>query len=368
MSKSMNNVPEELVKDIEKSREKLRLKKYKVYTKLMNYLKAEKNESESAMSLLDWAYDFECNFQCPHCCASAFRLKEKREHLSLDKVRHIADEADKLGIFVINLIGGEPLIWKDFDNIVSEIDPTRFHISITTNGWMLTYDKARHLEEIGIDKIGVSIDSGIEEEHDSFRNKQGSFRKAIEALKNAHKAGIRTMISTVVTHQNIHTEGFKKLLELSETLNIGLDLQCSTVSGGWRGNYEVLIDKDDANFLEELRIRYPLLRRDVWSTPGSKGGCPAATRSVYIIPSGDVLPCLFIHISFGNIFRESLDVIQQRMIKIHEFRNYSKFCFAGEDRRFINSYLSKTFNTNELPLNYIDIFTDRYNSKINTGD
>jgi len=50
------------------------------------------------------------------------------------------------------LIGGEPLIWPDFEKSVS----ARFHISITTNGWMLTPERAKHLAELGIDKVGVS--------------------------------------------------------------------------------------------------------------------------------------------------------------------------------------------------------------------
>jgi MoaA/NifB/PqqE/SkfB family radical SAM enzyme len=223
---------------------------------------------------------------------------------------------------------------------------------------MLTREKAEYLAKVGIDKVGISIDSGFEYEHDRFRGKRGSYRRAIEALKNAKTAGLRTMISAVVTHQNIRSEGFQRLLDLSAEFDVNLDLQCGTVSGGWRGNVDVLIDEKDAEYLESLRAKYPLLRRDVWSVPGSIGGCPAGTRSIYIIPSGDVLPCLFIHVSFGNVSEEPLSVIQKRMLKVKEFREFSTLCFAGEDRGFINNYLSKTFNSKRLPLDYRDVFGD----------
>lgn len=352
-----NNIPKKLIEDINKSRETLRLKKPKVYKKLINYLEAEK-ENKNALYLLDFAYDFECNFRCPHCCAKIFREIPAQKHMSIENVKVVADQADKAGIFIINLIGGEPLIWRDFDKIMTAINPDRFHISLTTNGWMLDKAKAKYLAEIGIDKIGVSIDSGFESEHDSFRQRPGSYQKTIEAVKNASAAGIRTIISTIVTHQNIRKEGFKKLLELSAGLNVGLDLQCATVSGGWRGNTEVLIDEKDAQYLENLRKEYPLLRRDVWTVPGSQGGCPASTKSLYIIPSGDVLPCLFIHISFGNILKEPLALIQERMLKVKELRKFSSLCLAGEDRKFIELYLSKTFNKKILPLDYREVFGD----------
>lgn len=353
-----NEVPKKLIVDMNKSRERLRLKKPKVYSKLVKYLQAEKEGKATTMSLLDWAYGFECNFNCPHCCTHAFTGPLAQKHMSLDEIKHMAGQIDRMGIFIINLIGGEPLIWSNLNKIIDAVGPSRFHISLTTNGWFLTPEMAKYLFELGVDKVGISIDSGFEEEHDKFRRALGSFKRAVEGVKNATAVGIRTIISTVVTHQSIYSEGFKRLIDLSAELNVGLDLQCATVSGGWRENMGVLIDERDAKYLEGLRSKYPLLRRDVWSTPGSKGGCPAATRSFYITPSGDVLPCLFIHISFGNVLKESLDVIQDRMLKVKEFKGFSGLCFAGEDRDFIQRYISKTFDKEKLPLDYKMVFDD----------
>jgi MoaA/NifB/PqqE/SkfB family radical SAM enzyme len=357
------DVPEKLANDIEKSRERLRIKKPKVYIKLMTYLQAEREGKRTAMSLLDFAFSFECNFHCPHCCAKLLRELPTQRNMSLQDVKTVADQADQLGIFIFDLIGGEPLVWTELDKIIELIDPSRFHISITTNGWLLDSKKAKYLSELGVDKVGISIDSGIAEEHDQFRNHPGSFRRTINAVENAKAEGIRPIISTVVTHQSIYTEGFRRLLEKSKELDVGLDLQCATVSGGWRGNTDVLINATDAAFLKDLRNEYQLLRRDVWSAPGSKGGCPAATRSLYIIPSGDVLPCIFIHISFGNVLKEPLSVIQERILRVREFREFTPLCLAGEDREFISRYLSKTFDKDILPLDYREVFGNYFNKK-----
>lgn len=351
------NVPDQLRAEINASRERLRLNKPLVYDKLMQYLEKEKKGIEPALSLLDWAYGFECNFRCPHCCADTFRKRKIKNHLSFPEIKNMSEQIDQLGIFIINLIGGEPLAWKNLDEIISAIDPKKFHISLTTNGWLLDREKAFELAKLGVDKIGVSIDSGLEAEHDLFRNKQGSYKKAVAALDNAKQAGIRTMISTVVTHQNIRSDGFKRLIDISLEKEVTLDLQCATVAGGWRGNHNVLINAEDAAYLESLRERYPLLRRDVWSVPGSAGGCPAVTRSMYIIPTGDVLPCLFIHVSFGNIKEEPLQGIVEKMLCVKEFTDFSGICLAGEDMTFIDKYLSKTYVTDDLPISYKNVFT-----------
>jgi MoaA/NifB/PqqE/SkfB family radical SAM enzyme len=349
-------VPQGLTDEIRKARERLRATKPQAFGKLMTYLNKEADGEQAAMSLVDWTFGFECNFRCPHCCANVFQGNLRQPRMSRDQIREVADQVDELGVFVINLIGGEPLIWKDLDTIVEDLDPTRFHLSLTTNGWHLTPAMADRLVSLGIDKVGISIDSGLAEEHDSFRNRQGSYRRALRGVRNATAKGIRTLISTVVTHQNIHGEGFKRLLNLSKELDVGLDLQCATVSGGWRGVLDVLIDAEDAKFLDSLREEYPLTRRDVWTTPGSKGGCPAVKRSLFIIPSGDVLPCLFIHCSLGNIFEESLEVIHKRGLQVKDLSKFSSLCLAGEDLDFINKYLTKTFDARELPLSFENSF------------
>ncbi len=353
-------VPEKLTEEIEKSRERLRQKKPKVYTKLIRYLEAETKKDPFAISLIDFALGFKCNFQCPHCCAEAFHSGPKNKYqMSLDQVKRMADQADEVGAFVINLIGGEPLIWEGLDKVIETIDPSRFHISMTTNGWFLKPEVAKKLADWSVDKVGVSIDSGFAEEHDAFRKKKGSFQKTIEAVKNARAAGIRVIISTVVTHQNIYSPGFQRLIDTSLELGVGLDLQCATVAGGWQANTDVLINEEDAAYIESLREKYPLLRRDLWSVPGSDGGCPAVTRSVYVIPDGRVLPCLFIHISLGNLFDEPLRDILMRGLRVKELREFNGLCLAGEDKKFIDKYLRRTFSAEHLPLSFDEGFGDR---------
>ena len=353
----ITEVPRELKEDLQKSRLRLRDKKPKAYRKLINYLKAEERGDQLAMSLIDLTLSFKCNFRCLHCSTRAFRPgPESKRQMTLDQIKRVADQADEAGVFVINLIGGEPLVWDDLDKAFEAIDVSRFHISMTTNGWFLTPEVAQKLAALGVDKIGVSIDSGFPEEHDLFREKEGSFDRAIKAVKNAKDAGIRVIISTVVTHKSIYTPGFKRLLDISVEMDVGLDLQCATVSGGWRRKTDILIDADDAVYLKNLRKKYPLLRRDLWSALGSDGGCPALKRSVYIIPSGEVLPCLFIHISLGNVFKEPLRNILKRGLQVNEIRQFTDMCLAGEDRQFIEKYLYPTFLSERLPLSFEEGF------------
>ena len=73
-----------------------------------------------------------CNFQCTHCSAEYYmdrhlekvlKTKEDREQMTMDDIRNISKQADELGLARFVITGGEPLVMKDFDEVVAAIDP-----------------------------------------------------------------------------------------------------------------------------------------------------------------------------------------------------------------------------------------------------
>ena len=125
-----------------------------------------------------------CNFQCTHCSAEYYmdrhlekvqKVVDDRRKMDLDDVRRLSREADELGLSRFVITGGEPLVMRDFDAVVEAIDPDRHYIITDTNGWFLDAKKAKHLKSIGVEKVQLSLDSFIEQDHDNFRNKPGSY-------------------------------------------------------------------------------------------------------------------------------------------------------------------------------------------------
>jgi len=368
-----NDITPELTNNLKIAREFMKNNKPRAYKKLMTFLENQRNDVIPRVSLLDWGYDFQCNFRCVHCGTKYLgnhnvKNMDIPKKMPMDIVKKVADEADELGYFVISFIGGEPLLWKELDDLVKTVDPSRFYITVLTNGWLLSETKAKHLYEIGVNKVGISIDSGFANEHDSFRQKKDSFNRAMEGIYNSINAGLRVHISTTITHQNLKSEGINKLLEISKQLQLSIDLQCATVAGCWQNNFTVLIDEEDANYILDLRKKYPLIRRDIFPTPDGTGGCPAYTGSVFLTSSGEIIPCLFIHISLGNIYKDSFKTILERGSMIPELVMKSDKCLAGEDKIFIDKYLTKTFNVKNLPLSFESGFFSSIESKRKDND
>jgi len=301
---------------------------------------------------VEFIVDYTCNLSCEHCFAEQLKKPAGTKEMQLSDYKRVAKEAMDLGAIDFGIQGGEPFLFIDRTvSIIKVCEPNCNLIGITTNGTMTSRNNLTCLRKAGLDNLAISLDSGIAEEHDRFRGRQGIYDQVIATIELAQTMGIGVIINTTISHENIHSEGFAKLIEFATQRKILLNTILATPSGKWNAKEELLLTKEDLEYLNKLRQRYSFLRRDVDSNY-NEWGCGAVKEALYITPYGDVLSCPFIHISLGNIFEESLATIRNRALSIEYFKKYHKKCLAGEDREFIKKHMSRTFNKKELPISY----------------
>ncbi len=339
-------------KDIENAkRAKLREEKPAVYDKVIHI--AERHQQNIATPIIDIAYSYACNLKCQHCTAARFAKKERK--ITPADLRRLSDEAHELGLCQFCISGGEPLIFKDLDEVVAALQPDKFHIAMSTNGHFMTPEMARHLKEIGVDKVKISMDDFDEKLHDENRKSKGAYRKAVDAMLNAKAAGLSVVIQTVVTHQNCQTDRLIQMATFAMEHGFTVDVLVARATGEWEGKHEVLIDEADAEFLRKAHDRYPVLHRDTFPSYGIHKGCGCVDSTLHLTPYGDILPCVYIPISIGNFFMESLADIIKRGQSIKCFQKFSSLCLSGEDRDFINTYMAKSYGK-PLPIHYSEAF------------
>lgn len=188
-----------------------------------------------------------------------------------------------------------------------------------------------------------------------FRRKEGSHRRCFDALENIRAEGLTPVIITCVERGTTKKETFHQLVNYAIRNKIQLVFSVAIPFGEWENNMDIICDDDDISYLLDLHKKYPFLTRDCYENMGSYG-CPAAKQILYISEYGDVMPCVFSHISFGNILYESLRDIRNKILSVPEFKAYHPICLAGEDKYFINNYLSKTFTSKSYPPSAEEVF------------
>lgn len=333
------------------------VKKFKDF---YNYVNSNDGKIGTKQRGIDLNLNNACNLRCEHCFTNSSKGENVKEVLPLDVVERVANEAHELGIFEWDLQGGELLSRPQllYDTLRA-MKTERFYVYLTTNGWFMTEEIAKKLADLGVNRVSVSIDSMKADTHDKFRGRKGSWQRAINALEMVQNVGISPYLNITVGHYNAKSEDIKLLLDYSKQKKYTTLLNVATPGGMWAKMTEIMVNEDDKAYLIEMRKKYKNILRNLWNPFDRQRegvlGCNTVNR-LYITPAGDVLVCPYVHIKIGNVKEQSLKEISEKGFSIKHFRDYSPKCLAGEDKDFVNKFMSKEGTTIFNPINAEDIF------------
>ncbi|SHG29309.1 GTP 3',8-cyclase MoaA [Flavobacterium johnsoniae] len=122
-----------------------------------------------------------CNLRCTYCMpADGIALSPKASLMTADEIFGIAQTFAQNGVDKIRLTGGEPLLRKDFPEIVSKLATLDVSLSVTTNGILID----RHIDvlrQFKIKKINLSLDTLISSKFQAV-TLRNQFEKVIDNL------------------------------------------------------------------------------------------------------------------------------------------------------------------------------------------
>lgn len=150
------------------------------------------------LNYLFWECTSRCNLHCRHCgsdCGSARTCSDMPLETFLSALDTIPRDHRPKG-FTVVLTGGEPLLRPDICKIGKSVCARGFSWGMVSNGYF--YDQAAHrsLMDAGMGSLTISLD-GLQTTHDWMRGRQGSFEKALGAIRLA--AGEKRLFFDVVT-------------------------------------------------------------------------------------------------------------------------------------------------------------------------
>jgi cyclic pyranopterin phosphate synthase len=113
-------------------------------------------------------------------------LKPHSDILRYEEIIKIVTSAAELGISKIRLTGGEPLIKKNIEFLIAEIakTPGISETCMTTNGSLLTKDKAFALKKSGLTRVNISLDT-LDSEKFSRLTRGGSLEQILQGIEAA---------------------------------------------------------------------------------------------------------------------------------------------------------------------------------------
>lgn len=177
-----------------------------------NSLVSQMKEGLDAPICLTWELTYACNLACVHCLSSSGQRDERE--LTTEQAKAVIDELRDLQVFYINIGGGEPMVRRDFFEIVEYSVANGIGVKFSTNGAFIDKKNAARLAALDYLDIQISLDGTTALVNDAVRG-EGSFQTAITAMDNLQEAGFgQFKISVVITRHNVdQLDDFKALAD-----------------------------------------------------------------------------------------------------------------------------------------------------------
>jgi len=323
---------------------------------------------------VDLFLTYRCNLRCKMCgqwgpsgTSRELSPKELKDELSLDEIDKIINDIKTFKPNV-TLFGGEPLLYSNWEKVVSRIKEEGMRCNIITNGILLE-KHADAIINLGVDEIIFSLD-GPREVHDEVRGAKGTFDKAIKGLRVIRdikkKSGLNKPVVNISS--TIFEINYKRLDEL---IGIAEELTASSITfhhliflskemyrqhnkifkgyygmvcKDWKGfvrdslpdiDVELLIRKKEEIDKKNSKVKiafYPNFTNEEvrkyytefdFTSSGYGKKCISPWMVSYIFPDGTVRPCQSLNFSPGNVRNEPFRKIWNNE-KYMRFRKITK--------------------------------------------
>lgn len=321
--------------------------------RLLSYLTYRIHDGRSYYpETVDLFLTYRCNLRCKMCgqwgvagTSKDMSPEALKSELSLDEIYKIINDIKTFKPNV-TLFGGEPLMYSNWEKVVSRIKQEGMRCNMITNGILLE-KYANSIVDLGVDEIIFSLD-GPREVHDEVRGAKGTFDRATRGLKLIRdiKRKSGTGKPVVSISSTIFEINYKRLDEL---ISIAEELMASTITfhhliflsqerynqhnnifkgyygmicNDWKGFVRDSLPDIDVDFLirkmEDIKKRnskvkiafYPNftdeeIRRYYtefdFVSSGYGKRCLSPWMVSYIFPDGSVRPCQSLNFSAGNV-------------------------------------------------------------------
>ncbi len=205
-----------------------------------------------------------CNFRCTYCMpkevfGADFQFLPRADLLTFEEIARLSRLFVAHGVEKIRLTGGEPLLRRDIEKLVTMlagVDGLR-DIALTTNGSLLTVEKARALKAAGLERITISLDALDDATFMAMNDVGFPVSRVIEAIDNARTAGLTPVKIDMVVKRGVnehavlpmaeHFRGSGCILRFIEFMDVGN-------YNGWRMD-DVVSGRE---ILERVGARWPL--------------------------------------------------------------------------------------------------------------
>jgi len=306
---------------------------------------------------------YRCNERCVHC----YLDHEDHGELTTSECINALEQLARAGALFLTFSGGEIFLRKDLEELLAAARRLQFDISLKTNALLVTPERARMLQRLGVRRVQISVYSNEAAVHDAITKVPGSLRRSLAAIPLLQEQGIQVKLACPLMKQNLLA--YRGVMALAEQLGVPyvLDMTITPMMDGSEGPLEhrvsteallpilqdaalqacgTKVPPDGWNSSPEQSQNFsPTLGSSVSSGIESSAyedlPCSAGHNSCYVSPYGDIYACVQLPMPAGNLREESFDHIWNNAPALERIRNVRESQLPVCSRCEIRSYCER---------------------------
>lgn len=295
-----------------------------------------------------------CRYRCKHC----YQKYDKGTDLDIDLLVDTVKKLQDMGICFFNIEGGEPFLVYDRLKRVCQAIDNRSEIWINSTGDGITPERLDELKRLNVTAIMFSLHSPEPEIFNSFMGRDSAWDTMNNAVQLCHEAGIAVAFNSCLQKEDFYNGRFGKLMDKIKELKAAIvQIIKPKPAGGWLESGAETFAEEDIIHIKKLVGKYnqepeyedyPSISAQIIEEDKDVFGCTAGgVDRFYLNAKGDIQPCEFLNISFGNIVEEDFETIYERMRRCFDPACNCALCekYSGEILQ-----LYKQSNQKLLPL------------------
>ncbi len=297
----------------------------------------------------------DCTFKCKHC----YQLHDSGEDLDINLLNKTALELIDLGITKFIIEGGDPFI--KFDRLISlcSVIGNSAEVVINSTGNGITLERLKTLKsKCNLKTITFSLNSPIVEDVNFFMGQDYAWNTLKHGLKLCSIADVSVSLNCCLHSGHFENGNFDYLMEIAKDFNVNhIMIIQPKAAGAWLEGHFIDSSEEEREIIKSFvkkynknrkYLKYPAITAQVVEEDEEHYGCAGGgTERFYINAKGDVQPCEFLNISFGNVKEESFSDIYSRMRDVFKTPGTNWLCDKYSSSVNDNFKLSGS-----LPLNF----------------